>query len=454
MPKITKILAPAGCGKTTILNNMITNLLNEKGIDQSKIAFSSFANSTIKAFENKVVETLYNSIHKFENFSTLHSIGNSLLEDQKAIMSTSDYKKVAKECGLMFYDTKYTCSRDLFEADTVQAVESISRLRGISLREAIVFNNIEISIDKVKLWKKTLEKYKGESKIDFTDMILKNPEPLKGVEYMFIDEAQDLTPLQWAFVFALSKNCKELIVAGDGNQAIYEFAGATPKIFLELKADKNIYLNKSYRVSKQVYNLSERILSRIKNKVDKSYQPTNKDGNIKTTAGIPELKIEKDKTYLFLARSEYSLKTAKEFLTKQNILLDYSLKEVKIIKQFLNPKISIDSREKLIKKYGSISVEEAVGKPWYKVFTFHNQYQLLKINQNNPNFIKNKFIKVSTIHKAKGLEADIVVLNLDINLKTRKLLNTDAELRVWYVAITRAKENLFMYYTHLNYFCF
>jgi superfamily I DNA/RNA helicase len=54
-------------------------------------------------------------------------------------------------------------------------------------------------------------------------------------------------------------------------------------------------------------------------------------------------------------------------------------------------------------------------------------------------------VRVDTIHGAKGLEADRVLLLTDIDGRVRRgtELDPDAEARVWYVGVTRAREALF-----------
>ena len=57
-------------------------------------------------------------------------------------------------------------------------------------------------------------------------------------------------------------------------------------------------------------------------------------------------------------------------------------------------------------------------------------------------------VKLSTIHAAKGGEADNVLLVLDMSKRTleslqRSIEKQDEEHRVWYVGVTRAKQNLY-----------
>ena len=78
----------------------------------------------------------------------------------------------------------------------------------------------------------------------------------------FIDEAQDLSPIQWKMFDVLKENSKHVILAGDDDQAIYGWAGADVKRFQQEPA-KEIVLPQSYRVPKLVQHIANNILSRI-----------------------------------------------------------------------------------------------------------------------------------------------------------------------------------------------
>ena len=71
----------------------------------------------------------------------------------------------------------------------------------------------------------------------------------------------------------------------------------------------------------------------------------------------------------------------------------------------------------------------------------------IKIIKTSGDIFKNKArIRLSTIHGIKGGESDNVVVISDISYKTWKKFNIepDDEHRVFYVAVTRAKENLYI----------
>ena len=64
--------------------------------------------------------------------------------------------------------------------------------------------------------------------------------------------------------------------------------------------------------------------------------------------------------------------------------------------------------------------------------------------RNGENFKSKPRITISTIHQSKGGEADNVVLATDMGKLSWDSLGTDEENRVWYVALTRTKENLYL----------
>ena len=64
--------------------------------------------------------------------------------------------------------------------------------------------------------------------------------------------------------------------------------------------------------------------------------------------------------------------------------------------------------------------------------------------RNDQKFNDNPRISISTIHQSKGGEADNVVLLTDVGKLSYENSHTDEENRVWYVAATRARENLFV----------
>ncbi len=127
-----------------------------------------------------------------------------------------------------------------------------------------------------------LDNYKTSFKLrDFTDMIeqFNVSELCPKYDIVFIDEAQDLSPVQWKMVDIIRQNSKYLIIAGDDDQAIYGWAGADVKKFQDIPSKKDIILPQSHRVPKQVQNIANKILSRIpdERRIKKDWKARDKE---------------------------------------------------------------------------------------------------------------------------------------------------------------------------------
>jgi superfamily I DNA/RNA helicase len=106
----------------------------------------------------------------------------------------------------------------------------------ITLKEAYDSDSSE---GKTKDWRNLVDivnnwiKFKEGFFMDFTDMVenfLINDHSFE-TDYFIVDEAQDLTPLQWDFVYLMAAKAKKVYIAGDDDQAIHEWNGASVEEF-------------------------------------------------------------------------------------------------------------------------------------------------------------------------------------------------------------------------------
>jgi DNA helicase II / ATP-dependent DNA helicase PcrA len=95
---------------------------------------------------------------------------------------------------------------------------------------------VEISL--TELIASHLQTYKEHTgMVEYYDMIAQFIEKkvCPELDVVFLDEAQDLSPLQWKMFFYIESKCKRSYIAGDDDQTIYTFQGADPSIFINLK---------------------------------------------------------------------------------------------------------------------------------------------------------------------------------------------------------------------------
>ena len=93
---------------------------------------------------------------------------------------------------------------------------------------------------------------------------------------MFIDEAQDLSLLQWEMVRKIWSRAEKTYIAGDDDQAIFKWAGADVDHFIALKeeVDDIKTLDQSYRIpGGPIHDLSQKIIGKVQNRFEKTYKP-------------------------------------------------------------------------------------------------------------------------------------------------------------------------------------
>ena len=303
----------------------------------------------------------------------------------------------------------------------------------------IVYNEYEKQLNK-------------ENKTDFND-ILKNAiqeihmtkgtceirlgnnfQQVKNIKLILIDEFQDFSFLFYELISAIKQynpNLK-LFCVGDDWQSINSFAGSNLEYFNDNKNFENINLLKNYRSKSAIINLGNKLMKNRGPEVyccsSTLYSRLNKTENIKYINSVyyniednNDMRFQFDNNYYGIA-SRY-LK-----LCYETILNETRTKT----KDFI-----IVSRTKHI---DNVHIED-----------FENKLKYLL-----PKYKKN--IKVNTIHKFKGMEADIVII-LECNNNKFPLIHPnwefakvfgkdinyqlEEERRLFYVAITRAKENVY-----------
>jgi len=116
--------------------------------------------------------------------------------------------------------------------------------------------------------------------------IERHPEHPRHPGVLYVDEAQDLSPLLFKLARQWGEHCIGFVLAGDPDQAIYTFAGAAPEHLLtpKLPEAQRTVLSQSYRLPKAVHALARRwILGAPGRAEDAPYEPTDREGEVKRT---------------------------------------------------------------------------------------------------------------------------------------------------------------------------
>lgn len=454
--EIKIIYGPPGTGKTTTLLNIVEEEL--KNCPPEKISYVSFTRQGVYEGRDRAVSKFNFKNDDFPYFKTLHSIAfRQAGITRNTMISKEHYRQFSKALGMNF--TGYY-TEEFFHSDDQYIFFDILHRNNPKIASNYLFNLDTKTLNFVRTNYKIFKK--EVSVLDFTDLIeifCKENRSLP-VEVAIIDEAQDLTTLQWKMIWIAFRDCKRIYIAGDDDQSIYEWSGADINQLMNIRGDQ-IVLSKTYRLPKKIWQYSRSIVEMIEKRVVKNYDSTELSGSINYIERLEELKIDSDSSWLFLSRNNCYLKNIEEFLQSKGLIY-YKKGEISASKTIINAIIYYEKirqnkgdKSKLYQLLSYIDEDETFKNPWYEVFklpakTINYYRDIFSIGYDFDNIN----IRVDTIHSSKGSEADNVVLITDISSNVNKNLNKnpDSELRCYYVGITRTKKNLYLVLPKTNYY--
>lgn len=455
--KAIVVYGSAGTGKTTLLLELLDGL-KQRGYASNEIAYFSFTKAAIANVLGRL------GLKSSPFVSTLHSMCFNHLELKKhSVIDIGLLKKFGVDCGYRFTGADWA---DMSDGDMCMAMYSLLRSRMCSL-DGVSSSAVLVPRHKLVEFSSRYESWKSDRYlIDFNDMLsmyADNP-PRSCARALFIDEAQDLSPLQWRVVrsFIKAADIDLVVVAGDDDQAIYEWSGANPHGMQEFEADfsaERIVLDEGHRMSENIHNLAHSVIAKVKRRVDKTVSPPRAGGDIQGVSVLYKSVIGSWDDCLVLARTNKIKKEVESRLVEQGIafsnrentspwenslavayraLRDYrrgaalTPKQMTVIKRCVEPDV-----------VACIEAAEPIGdRYWDALRVSPRQYDFYR--NFDPDEVPR--VVVSTIHASKGSEANNVVLCDSISgvVADAQYLNPDAEARVWFVGVSRARDRLFI----------
>lgn len=316
---------------------------------------------------------------------------------------------------------------------------------------------------------------------------------------LYVDECQDLTPLQWDWYLAQKLVCDEIVLGFDDDQTIYGWAGANPSQILDEEGDFEV-LEKTYRIPKNIWEVCDGVIRQVDKRQPKNVIPHGDGGEVYTYENPSPRKItshlEGDDSILILFRARYMINDfIKDVLHPRGIPYDnmstyetwekdvvalrdalakidnnakLNGEDINNLKTFYNGNVDFDFNrtEDVMDSFGGLSAKKVREKfglhsrspvnDYIKNITddinYYQQQAILgNISNDNSNLYPER-VRIGTIHSAKGRESDTVIIATD---STKRIISnmveenknsdkymTDAERRVYYVGMTRAKEKL------------
>ena len=417
----TLVVAGAGSGKTFTIVNKIKYLLDNNIYKENELLIISFTNESVNDLKRKIDYNL--------DIMTFHKLAITLINNPDM--------KISNEYYLKYIINEYFNSYGKYNKKQNKLIKRILQEMDIDNLKKLIFTFINLYksnyndinyllnlyqkshfINKI-YFKIILEIYhiynqeiESSNLYDFNDMIkiatnnINNNIIKTNYKYIIIDEFQDTSLNRFKLIDAIMKqNNAKIFVVGDDYQSIYRFSGCNLDIFLnfnKLVSNLNIInLDYNYRNPKEIIDVANSFIMKNKNQIK-----------------------------------------------KETICLKNINKPIKIC-FYKNKRTAI---EKILKYIDS-------------------KYLILGRNNKDKNLFNVQDKPFLTIHKSKGLEEDnIILINLTNNnnslpSKTKnhkiinKLIKTDyypyeEERRLFYVALTRTRNNIYLLVPKSNYSIF
>lgn len=486
-----RIFGPPGTGKTTKLLNMVDQALSD-GINPQEIAFFAFTRKAASEAKERAAERFgLNPDTDLFYFRTLHSLTYKLLNlREKDLMQAAHFKELSERIGFQLNTIKQVEVEDGKSGITEHPILSIinlARLKKTPLRTEYNASSIESTWEQVMYVSECYSTYKATNRLlDYTDMLKLFVQDYDRIcpkfKLAFLDESQDLSPLQWDIAHAIDKKSERMYCAGDDDQAIYRWAGADVDHFINLPGGNEV-LSQSYRIPRSVHRLAETIVSRIHHRFPKQYKPKTEEGTVRRISDVRQLDMSEG-SWLVMAQANYMLTDLAYELKSMGYLFERNgsrsistslstavnswervrngglihvasartmykymtgngVKVLRGKKKIVGEEDNLITFETLVENHGLLATKDM---PWFEALDQippADRIYITALLRTGEKFNAVPRIRLSTIHGTKGGEAENVVIFTDL---TRAALNTGGDdlHRVFYVGITRTMQNLFI----------
>ncbi|MBE6034936.1 MAG: hypothetical protein E7222_09610 [Clostridiales bacterium] len=295
-----RVIAGAGSGKTKALTNRYVYLVKELGISTSNILCVTFTNKAANEMKKRIRSMIGDydtgfvcTFHGFcvqllrEDIHTMNYPTNFIVMDTEDIETI--LKNVYQQAHVESRSYTFTQAKGMisFRKMSSEHIKYILEMDSRELKEKYL-NAPDI---KDRIFFGFIYEQKKCFGLDYDDLIIfslyilsnfqeKKEKWQKRLEYIMVDEFQDVSDTQYTLVNILSGYHKNLFVVGDPDQTIYGWRGAKIEYILNFNkvfpSAQTIIMDKNYRSTPNILNASNSLIQRNTKRIEKELKPIKK----------------------------------------------------------------------------------------------------------------------------------------------------------------------------------
>jgi superfamily I DNA/RNA helicase len=311
---------------------------------------------------------------------------------------------------------------------------------------------------------------------DFNDMLVNycklNHAP--QFQMLAVDEAQDLSLLHWRVIFNMLRQRRSqisrVLITGDEDQSLFSYAGVDPEgmqNFAKETGAKISVLGQSYRVPVAAHTLAQRVIERVEGRFPKTYLPTPVPGSVQAGQSVwhlPANIVEGEDTIICYA-DKFRREAVEDMLRETHTPYEsisgmpapLQTAAGRALRLAARPPGAISEEELSSIRRGLSSrggnIWDHAGPEIVLEKLRERDLNMLKVHWTNEEYLREvrldvePTVRISTIHGCKGMEASAVhVINgVSQSARDHEQIDPNALHRLFYVAVTRTSNKLFLY---------
>ncbi len=351
--RVIRLFGGPGSGKTTALLDRVEQLLEDDDVAVRDVLVVSYTRAAASEIRERLAERIDVTPRSLRgNVSTMHAKAYDLLNLSRGdVVGESDKADFCDDFGIEFED-EYEGSRRRSARSTTLGNKVIATSQWLqrTCREVSDWYDVPFkwNEEKVRLppeiddraqvgnkytptWSsdddrldipeaiRAWRNWKGtHDLVGFADMLerVKQRSLLPSVDYLVIDEFQDITTLQYDVYEEWRPHMERVLIAGDDDQVVYAWQGADPDLLLDEAVDDDVVLPNSYRLPSRILNVVDREVSHIEKRQEKDLEPRKDGGSVEARSNRSMLDVTRevcqtventDESVMVLFRARYQM---------------------------------------------------------------------------------------------------------------------------------------------------